>query len=210
MNGKNNAQLRIKTAVGVLAWVSIHPPGKAKYEAENEDDREYTADIILEGTNAKALIDTLLGMVLENGKPRKGMKLASMPYRIIEDEEKFTGPRLTDNWEYQEGKKYSFHFKTNTTFVVDGEQHKKAIKLWDGFAKEKSLDDTDPIGNGSTGRIKGLARVYERARETGVSLYLNELQCIEHKPYSDDPFEAELDEAGSSEPVEQDDKNVMF
>ncbi len=151
---------RVTTPTGVFQWVFITGLGKENF---NRNGYDYTADLVLEGEDAesfKAQIDAYYKAAFPNSEPK------STGYK------EGTG----DN----EGKTV-FTFKTKTT-KKDGTERK--IVVGDSRGKKMILGERK-ISNGSTGVIHGAMGTYVNGPESGVSLFLNQVQLLNFIPYEE-------------------------
>lgn len=188
VNGAVQAQLN--TPVGDLEWVVISGDGKTN-DLKSPPQQEYCATVVLSKEQAQPFIDELEALWTEH-KP-KGKKLRSLGYyahKVPTGEKDEDGQNV-----YEETGNIAITLKTVTTFP-DGKE--KVIKTFNSKGNEVALGDK-LIGNGSRGRLKGLARMWTQPREAGISLYLNAVQLSKFVEYTSGPSFDELeDEDGDS------------
>ncbi len=144
---------QITTPVGEFKWAFI-----TKSRENLSGVKQYSITLVLTPEEAKPLISEIEVVWKESGI-KKPMKSAG--YKTNED----------GNIE--------FNFKTNETFA-DGTQNKVAV--FDAKGRKVDLGDR-LIGNGSRGRVKGVAATYEQGPNAGVTLYLNAIQIVKFVEY---------------------------
>jgi hypothetical protein len=159
--------IKVTTPNGKLMWVNISGVGKVNY---NEDGREYVASVLLDAAIAKPLLEQI-NSAYENDH-QKDKKQRSLGYKSCDE----------DGAANEDGKYYSFNFKTSTTYQ-DGKS--KRITVYNSKAQKVDLGEAK-IGNGSIGAISGSMRYYINGKEDGVSLWLNAVQITKFEEYVDD------------------------
>lgn len=141
---------------GELMWVSISGTGKLDLNGKPK----FTADLVCTPEEAKPLTD-MIDTLWEENKP-KGAK----------------APKSTGYKETEDGN-IRFTFKTDTTYP-SGDP--KEIAVYDSQAKRVQLDAQ--IGNGSLGKVAGMAAVYDAGvAARGVTLYLDAVQLVKLVKY---------------------------
>lgn len=226
-----NELINVVTPVGELHFVNIAGQGKKNY---NEDGYEYTATIYLEGEKAKALrnkLDAVLSsppkgktlkgkgykelLVDEEGNlysPDKAGKVYKKVYKKVDeetvDEETVDEEKVDITAKCKPSGIWAFAFKTGTTFPEDkdGNVKTKVINVYNcAKPPQKVRLGERKVGNGSKGAISGKMRMYERAKEYGISLFLSAIQLTNFKEYEGDAgFEEQegdfygVDEDGAS------------
>ena len=164
--------LHVKTPKGEFQWVTINGSGKLDLNGKPK----FTVDIILEADAAQPLIDEI-DALWDEEKPKGAKEPKSTGYKVLEDG------------------KIKFTFKTDTTYPKSGDA--KVITVYN--AKAQRINFTKMIGNGSEGRVVGMAAVYDAGvAARGVTLYLDAIQLTKFIEYQgrDAGFEADEDEDG--------------
>lgn len=160
----------IKTPLGTLKWVNVTGQGRKNLNGK----QEFSVDINMSEAEAKPIIDQIQAL-WDAGKPKGAKEPKSVGYKKLDDGS------------------INFTFKTATTYT-SGDP--KTIRIYNAKAQEVVLPPSLKIGNGSKGRVSGLAAIYDAGvAARGVCLYLDALQItnlIEYKGADD--FEA--DESG--------------
>ena len=156
-----SAKKNIVSPIGAFRWAFISKP-----RDNLSGVSQYSITVNMTEAEAKPLIDTIMEVWKESG---------------IKKEMKSAGYKTEDDGTI------SFNFKTNAVFA-DGSQNK--VGLFDSKGKKVDLGDK-LIGNGSTGRVKGVASSYESGANAGVTLYLNSVQIMKFVEYeAGDSFDA--------------------
>lgn len=177
-----SAKRNIESPVGEFKWAFITKP------RENLSGvSQFSITVNMSEDTAQPLIEEIMATWKESGI-KKQMKSAG--YKTEDDGT------------------ISFSFKTNATFGDGSSNH---VSVFDSKGKKVDLGDK-LMGNGSTGRVKGLAASYESGANAGVTLYLNSVQIMKFVEYEggdsfdalegdgftgmelNDPFEAEQTE----------------
>ena len=163
------SKVSFQSPKGELRWVFIAAPGKLN---NLNGKHEYTASVscsMEEGFYAKEAIDKLWAQEKPNGAK----------------EPKSTGYKI-------DGETITFNFKTQTTYP-SGDN--KEIRVYNAKAEQIKLPSGKKIGNGSRGRVSGIASVYDAGPAArGVTLYLDAVQLVKYVEYdSGDSFKAEED-----------------
>ena len=170
-------KLRVTTPKGELRYVQVRGEGKLDF---NGKFREYTASICLPKKEAKAFKKELMDFFIEN-KPSS--------FKSDEPSNKLGKP--------QDDGTVMFTFRTRVIIPKqDGEDETSHIYIKNGKREEVELPDGLGVGNGSIGRIAGVASVYEQGtgknKESGVSLWLKGIQLMKFVPYKpDDGFDSD-------------------
>jgi len=154
---------------GELHWVNITGNGKPDLNGKPK----FSADLICTPEEAAPLVE-LIDQLWEEHRP-KGAK----------------APKSTGYKEMEDGN-IRFSFKTDTTYPSGD---KKEIKVYDAQAKQVQLDSQ--VGNGSIGKVAGMAAVYDAGvAARGVTLYLDQCQIIHLKRYEGGAAEFEAEDDG--------------
>ncbi len=157
-----SAKRNITSPVGNFKWSFV-----TRSRENLSGIQQYSITLELTPVEAKPLLDEIEAIWNESGI-KKQMKSAG--YKTNEE---------TGNIE--------FNFKTNATFA-DGT--KNSVGIFDSKGKKTNLGDK-LLGNGSKGRVKGVASTYESGANAGVTLYLNAIQITKFVEYEGgDSFEA--------------------
>ena len=188
-----NELINVVTPVGELHFVNIAGQGKKNY---NEDGYEYAATIYLEGEKAKALRDKLDAVL---SSPPKGKTLKGKGYKelLVDEEGNLYSPdkagkvyKKVDEEKVDITAKckpsgiWAFAFKTGVTFA-DGKP--KVVNVYNcAKPPQKVRIGERKVGNGSKGAISGKMRMYEQAKEYGISLFLSAIQLTNFKEYEGD------------------------
>lgn len=144
------SKLKFTTPKGELKWAFISGQGKTDLQGR----QIYTADVVVPIEEAQETIDKL-NALWEEHKPKGAKDAKSMGYKADETNVTFT-------------------FKTSTTFP-SGDA--KEILIYNSRAQR--VEFKDKIGNGSLGRVSGMASVYDAGvAARGVTLYLDAIQLI--------------------------------
>lgn len=162
-----------KSPKGELKWVFIQSPGKLN---NLNGEHEYTASVTVSADEAATAVETL-DTLWEENKPKGAKKPKSMGYRVDDE----TGD-------------VTFNFKTKTAYP-SGDA--KEIRVYNAKADQVKLPADKKVGNGSRGRVSGMASLYDAGPAArGVTLYLDAVQLVKFVEYvGADDFETE-DEDG--------------
>ena len=153
------SKIKITTPKGELKWASVTGAGKKDLQGRDI----FSVDIEMPLERAQPLVDEINGL-WESDKP-KGAK-----------DPKSTGFRIADD-----GQTVKFTFKTSAVFP-SGDP--KEVTIFDAKAQRTKV--TDKIGNGSIGRVSGMASIYDAGvAARGVTLYLDSLQLIKLVRYEE-------------------------
>lgn len=169
--------MNITTPKGEIRWATINGAGKTDLNGRNI----YTADVVVSAEEAAPMLEKLEAFWEEN-KPKGAKAPKSMGYKTLDD-----GSVV-------------FTLKTATTYPKSGDP--KKIEVYDAKAKQVAWPDSKKIGNGSIGRLSGMAAVYDAGvAARGVTLYLDAIQLVKLVEYTsgssnsfaveDDGFSAE-------------------
>lgn len=174
--------VKVVTPVGELWYVNITGQGKENF---NEDGYDYVATVRLnekDSADLRKKIDDVLGPL------PKGYTVKSKGYRELkEDDEGIYTPTSATTDRDEKAKDtgiFAFTFKTNTIF---GDGRPKKVAVYNSAAKKVDMGDR-LIGNTSVGAISGGMQRYDnaKAKECGVSLFLNAVQLTTYVPYTGD------------------------
>jgi hypothetical protein len=156
---------------GDLKWVFVTAPGRLN---NLNGQMEYTVSVSMSAEDAAPGVDTLDTLWDEN-KPKGAKAPKSMGYRVDEE----TGD-------------VTFNFKTKTTYP-SGDV--KEIRIYNAKADAIKIPEGTKIGNGSRGRVSGMASIYDAGPAArGVTLYLDAVQLVKFVEYvGADDFESEED-----------------
>ena len=178
------ARMNIATPPGLLSWVVISGVGADNY---NKDGKVYKATITYPSDSPQCLaLKKKINDFWKENLPKESLK--SLGYTALKDKET---KQLTGFTE--------FKFDTKTTWPEDekGVAAPKVIKVYNAGNKAKNQKPSEiflgdkRVGNDSIGAISGIAGIYINGREAGVSLYINSLQLIDFKEFSEETgFEA--------------------
>ena len=153
------SKIKITTPRGELKWASVTGAGKKDLQGRDifSVDIEMSADV---GKDLMGQIDGLW----ESDKPKGAKDPKSTGYRVAED-----------------GQTVKFTFKTSAVYP-SGDP--KEVTIYDAKAQRTKV--TDKIGNGSIGRVSGMASIYDAGvAARGVTLYLDSLQLIKLVRYEE-------------------------
>ena len=177
----SNSKINVRTEKGELRWCFILPPGK-KNNLNGEN--EYTASVVMSAEDAQPTID-LLDTLWEENKPKGHSKPPkSMGYKIDD-----------------ESGEVSFNFKTKTTYPSGDE---KSIRIFNSKAEQIRLPKDKKVGNGSQGRLSGVAAVYDAGPAArGVTLYLDAVQLTKFVAFSGGGPDFEIDEDGDFDGLDE-------
>ena len=153
------SKIKVTTPKGELKWASVTGAGKKDLQGRDI----FSVDIEMPIERAQPLVDEINGL-WESDKP-KGAK-----------DPKSTGFRIADD-----GQTVKFTFKTSAVYP-SGDP--KEVAIYDAKAQRTKV--TDKIGNGSVGRVSGMASIYDAGvAARGVTLYLDSLQLIKLVRYEE-------------------------
>ncbi len=174
---------KVRSPKGVFEWVFIDGEGKENLSGK----MKYTMNIVMDAETAQPFCDQIDAFWAENkpqGFKKDPKSLGYKPHAIKNQE--------TD--EYEPTGKVLFVFSTDTMWPAKGDEpaKKKVIQVYNAKANKISLNGKK-IGNGSEGYVAGAMDIYStKAKEAGVTLYLNGVQLTKFVEFSmDDGFDAE-------------------
>jgi hypothetical protein len=152
------SKTKITTPKGTLKWAQITGAGKKDLQGRDI----FSVDIEMNQAVAQELVDQI-DALWESDKP-KGAK-----------DPKSTGYRVNDDGTVK------FSFKTATKYP-SGDP--KEVAIYD--AKAERVKIKDKIGNGSIGRVSGVASIYDAGvAARGVTLFLDSVQIIKLVKYAE-------------------------
>jgi hypothetical protein len=152
------SKIKITTPKGSLKWAQI--TGKGKKDLQGRDI--FSVDIEMTTEVGQALMDKI-DALWETDKPKGAKEPKSTGYRINEDGT------------------VKFSFKTSAVYP-SGDP--KEIAIYDAKAQRTTI--TDKIGNGSIGRVDGMAAIYDAGvAARGVTLYLDSVQIVKLVKYAE-------------------------
>lgn len=168
------SKINFKSPKGEFKWAFVTGQGRKN---DLNGKTEYSIDVAVPINEAQAAIDQLDTLWDEN-KPKGSKAPKSMGYKVSED-----------------GKTVTFTFKTKTTYP-SGEA--KKVRIYNAAGEEIDIPQDKRIGNGSRGRVAGVAAVYDAGvAARGVTLFLDSVQLTKFVAYESGPsFDAEEDEGG--------------
>jgi len=153
------SKIKITTPRGELKWASVTGAGKKDLQGRDI----FSVDIEISADVGKELMDQIDGL-WESDKPKGAKDPKSTGYRVAED-----------------GQTVKFTFKTSAVYP-SGDP--KEVTIYDAKAQRTKV--TDKIGNGSIGRVSGMASIYDAGvAARGVTLYLDSLQLIKLVRYEE-------------------------
>ena len=153
------SKIKITTPKGELKWASVQGAGKKDLQGRDI----FSVDIEMPTERAQPVVDEI-NALWESDKPKGAKDPKSTGYRVAED-----------------GQSVKFTFKTSAVFP-SGDP--KEVTIFD--AKSQRTKVTDKIGNGSVGRVSGMASIYDAGvAARGVTLYLDSLQLIKLVRYEE-------------------------
>lgn len=153
------SKIKITTPKGELKWASVAGAGKKDLQGRDI----FSVDIEMPFERAQPLVDEINGL-WESDKPKGAKDPTSTGFRIAED-----------------GQTVKFTFKTSAVYP-SGDP--KEVTIYDAKAQRTKV--TDKIGNGSIGRVSGMASIYDAGvAARGVTLYLDSLQLIKLVRYEE-------------------------
>jgi hypothetical protein len=154
------SKLNFRSPKGEFRWAFISGQGRKN---ELNGKHEFSIEVTSPVEDSKEQIEAIDNFWEEN-KP-KGSKAA-----------KSKGYRLSDD-----GKHVTFTFKTSTTYQ-NGEP--KTVRVFNAKAQPVELPANQRIGNGSRGRVGGVAAIYDAGSAArGVTLYLDSVQLTKYIAY---------------------------
>tara|TARA_R110000751_G_scaffold213820_1_gene317349 strand:- start:4266 stop:4814 length:549 start_codon:yes stop_codon:yes gene_type:complete len=152
------SKIKFTTPKGDLRWVTINGRGKEDLQG----NMTYTADVVVPLDAAQDTIAELDALWNEH-KPKGAKAAKSMGYKHIADDY------------------VVFTLKTKTVFP-SGDP--KKIFVYNAKAQQIAFPEGKKIGNGSVGRLSGMASVYDAgAASRGVTLYLDAIQLTKFVEY---------------------------
>jgi hypothetical protein len=153
------SKIKITTPRGELKWASVTGAGKKDLQGRDI----FSVDIEISADVGKELMDQIDGL-WESDKPKGAKDPKSTGYRVAED-----------------GQTVKFTFKTSAVYP-SGDP--KEVTIYDAKAQRTKV--TDKIGNGSIGRVSGMASIYDAGvAARGVTLYLDAVQLIKLVRYEE-------------------------
>lgn len=153
------SKIKITTPKGELKWASVTGAGKKDLQGRDI----FSVDIEMSVDVGKGLMGEIDGL-WESDKPKGAKDPKSTGYRVAED-----------------GQSVKFTFKTSAVYP-SGDP--KEVAIYDAKAQRTKV--TDKIGNGSIGRVSGMASIYDAGvAARGVTLYLDSLQLIKLVRYEE-------------------------
>ena len=153
------SKIKITTPKGELKWASVTGAGKKDLQGRDI----FSVDIEMPYERAQPLVDEI-NALWESDKPKGAKDPKSTGYRVAED-----------------GQTVKFTFKTSAVYP-SGDP--KEVTIYDAKAQRTKV--TDKIGNGSVGRVSGMASIYDAGvAARGVTLYLDSLQLIKLVRYEE-------------------------
>lgn len=153
------SKIKITTPKGELKWASVTGAGKKDLQGRDI----FSVDIEMPTERAQPVVDEI-NALWESDKPKGAKDPKSTGYRVAED-----------------GQSVKFTFKTSAVYP-SGDP--KEVTIFDAKAQRTKV--TDKIGNGSVGRVSGMASIYDAGvAARGVTLYLDSLQLIKLVRYEE-------------------------
>jgi hypothetical protein len=153
------SKIKITTPKGELKWAQVTGAGKKDLQGRDI----FSVDIEMPTERAQPVVDEI-NALWESDKPKGAKDPKSTGYRVAED-----------------GQSVKFTFKTSAVFP-SGDP--KEVTIFDAKAQRTKV--TDKIGNGSVGRVSGMASIYDAGvAARGVTLYLDSLQLIKLVRYEE-------------------------
>lgn len=153
------SKIKITTPRGELKWASVTGAGKKDLQGRDI----FSVDIEMSAAVGKELTDQI-DALWDSDKPKGAKDPKSTGYRVAED-----------------GQTVKFTFKTSAVYP-SGDP--KEVTIYDAKAQRTKV--TDKIGNGSIGRVSGMASIYDAGvAARGVTLYLDSLQLIKLVRYEE-------------------------
>jgi hypothetical protein len=147
------SKIAITTPVGEFQYAFITRPRDSLSGVS-----QYSINVILTPDDAQPLIDTIASLWKDSGI-KKNPK--SFGYKTLDDGS------------------INFTFKTGAV-LKDGSRG--SVGVYDSKGAKVDLKDT-LIGNGSKGRVKGQAAIYDAQTGSGVTLYLGSIQITKLVKY---------------------------
>jgi hypothetical protein len=170
--------ISITTGRGQIDWAFISGQGKADLNG----NMKYSVDITLDAEAAKPTIDAI-NQLWEDEKPKGAKAPKSLGFKETEDG------------------RVKFTFKTATTYPKTGDP--KVIAVYDSKANKVEWPADKKIGNGSIGKVSGMAAVYDAgAASRGVTLYLDAIQLLKLVEYVGKGPSFDVEEDGEFEAAE--------
>jgi|TARA_B110000977_G_scaffold79592_1_gene106872 hypothetical protein len=153
------SKIKITTPKGEFKWASVQGAGKKDLQGRDI----FSVDIEMPYERAQPLVDEITAF-WESDKPKGAKDPKSTGFRIMND-----------------GMTVKFAFKTSAVYP-SGDP--KEVTIYDAKAQRTKV--TDKIGNGSVGRVSGMASIYDAGvAARGVTLYLDSLQLIKLVRYEE-------------------------
>lgn len=176
--------MKVVSPKGMLSYVFISGAGRESLSG----DMRYSASLILKNDSKDlALLIANIDEFWKANKPANAKKCKSNGIKIELDEEgNETGNTIVNFW-------------TSTTWAPKGDRPETAKQVTVFDSKNNKVDMGDKlIGNGSEGRISGIAGIYEtKSKEAGITLYLNSVQLTKFVEYEPETgFEEDTDSEG--------------
>jgi hypothetical protein len=177
---------KVTTPKGNLEWVNVAGEGK---EGFNEDDRIYTASLVLDPKNPdhQAFLDKVDAFWEENKPWKKEAGSIGIKPHMVKVLDKDGNPVKDDDgkFEYEEDGQMYVVFKTATTYT-DGKP--KKIKIFNHKAREVQLPSDVMIGNDSIGQLNGAMAIYATHKgktmmTAGVTFYLDGVKISKLEEY---------------------------
>lgn len=154
------SKMNFKSPKGEFKWAFISGQGRKN---DLNGKREFSIDVVVDKADAQASIDAI-NTFWEENKPKGSKAAKSTGYKVSED-----------------GKQVTFTFKTSTTYP-SGEA--KIIRIYNAKAQPVELPSNQRIGNGSRGRVAGVAAIYDAGvAARGVTLFLDSVQLTKFVAY---------------------------
>ena len=163
-----NESMNVTSPKGALMYMTIDGEGKENFDG---DGMVYEATIDVPMKDAEPFMDKIDDFM--ESKAPKGYKQANVPYKTPSDSDKVPEDHVR------------FTFKTNVTMPSGS---KVKVRIYDSNKVETSLPDDVKIGNGSTGYVSGVLRMYDRpkSKEYGASLFLKNVLLLDLVEYTPD------------------------
>ena len=153
------SKIKITTPKGELKWATVTGAGKKDLQGRDI----FSVDIEMPTERAQPVVDAI-NELWESDKPKGAKDPKSTGYRVAED-----------------GQTVKFTFKTSAVYP-SGDP--KEVVIYDAKAQRTKV--ADKIGNGSVGRVAGMASIYDAGvAARGVTLYLDSLQLIKLVKYEE-------------------------
>lgn len=182
--------VKVESPRGTFEWVVHTGEGKENLSG----DMKYVVNLVLDPQNIEAdkkFIDSIHAFWEANkpkGFKKKPKSLGYKLHDVVTDDE--GNPVLDDEDKkvYDSEGKVFVVFNTSTTWPAKGDEapKPKVIKVYN--AKNVVVDLAgQQIGNGSEGYVSGAMDIYvTKAKEAGVTLYLNAIQLMKFVEFNQD------------------------